>query len=102
MRVRRAARLTGGGPIWDERVPRTWEASALRPGSIPRADLLMALDDTLRDIAAARHRGDLRSARRSHMRASRYARRLPASMTRRQRLVLTGLARELWPHAAPR
>ncbi|MCZ2525373.1 hypothetical protein [Streptomyces sp. HB2AG] len=97
MRARRPVRLTGGGPVWDARPPRDWEAPQERRTAVARADLLMALDDTLRDIAAAVRRGDTRLARSLYGRAARYCRMLPPPLTRRHRPLLDGLADRLWP-----
>jgi hypothetical protein len=87
MRTSRPARLTGGGPTWDLRIPKR----AGRPphkSPIPEADAAMALNDAITDVVTALGKGDVAQARAMRRRAWEYAAMLHPAQTVRQRRIL--------------
>lgn len=80
------ARLTAGGPTWDQRT----KAPAQRhpQGPVPEADALMALDEALVGLRIAFKEGDYPRAWAMRREAWRYADLLPPGRTRHQRRAL--------------
>lgn len=85
-RPRYRARLTGGGPTWENRPPK--QRIAPPAAAVPEADALMALDGALVGLQKALQQGDLRRAREMRREAWRYVDLLPPGRTWRQRRTL--------------
>ena len=95
MRTSRPARLTGGGPIWDLRIPKSEADRSARTSSVPEADAAMALNDAITGAVAALGKGDVAQARAMKRRAWEYVALLHPAQTVRQRRSLGMLGRRI-------